>query len=1454
MLNRIITFSISNKLIIGIGVVALIVWGVFSYKSLPVDAVPDITNNQVQVITTVPSSGAEDIERLVTYPIEQTMASIPGIEEIRSFSRFGLSVVTMVFTDETDIYWARAQVNQRLLEAKSAIPPGMGEPTMAPVSTGLGEIFQYIIKPKPGFEKQYDATELRTIQDWIVRRQLIGTPGVADVSGFGGKVKQYEVAVRPEDLKRFDISLQDLFDALELNNSNTGGSYLTRSGTTYYIRSEGLTKSIEDIESIPLSVADQHPVLVRDVAAVRIGSATRYGALTNADKGEAVGGIVLMLKDANASKVIKDVKERMAQIEKTLPNGVEIEVYLDRTKLVDRAIHTVSTNLIEGALIVIFILVLLLGNVRAGLIVASVIPLAMLFAISMMNLFGVSGNLMSLGAIDFGLIVDGAVIIVEATLHHLVLRKNKGKLSQEQLNTEVERSAKGIMKSAAFGEIIILIVYLPLLTLVGIEGKMFAPMAQTVIFAIIGAFILSLTYVPMISSLVLSKKPLKENTFSDRLVGRVQRGYTPLFLKVIRHQKMVVSIVVGLFVVAILLFGQLGAEFIPSLDEGDFAVELRAPTGTALENTKDISLRSATSLKKNFPDEVVTVVGKIGTAEIPTDPMPMEACDLMIILKDKHEWKKADNRDDLAAMMQAQLEKDVLGASYGFQQPIQMRFNEMMAGAKQDVVVKIYGEDLDELMRYAEQVGAIAKNIQGAADVYVEEVTGLPQIVIRYNRQAMAQYGVSVEQINRAINMGFAGSSAGQVYEGEKRFDLVVRLDAESRKTSADIEQLTVVNRNGQSIPVGVLAQVKEESGPNQIQRDDAKRRIIVAFNVRGRDVESIVKEMEQKVNKQVKFGTGYYATYGGSYKNLEKAKERLGIAVPVALLLIIFLLFLTFQDIKQALLIFSAIPLAAIGGVFALWLRGMPFSISAGVGFIALFGVAVLNGIVLVAAFNELRKRFPKDIYRVILIGTRERLRPVMMTAMVASLGFLPMAISTGSGAEVQKPLATVVIGGLITATFLTLFLLPVMYSFVMLRAEKAKAKKHQELLKKTLVLVPLIGICFTSFSQSNLSVEECVKIALSNHPSVKNAQLAVDQAQLTNKTLVAIPQTDVSAMIGQYNSYNKTDNNFAINQAIPFPTVFAKANVLGRNDINYRSLQALSVAHQLELSVRSAYDYVSYLTQKRTDLLAAVQSYNDLLEITKKQALLGEKSDLDEGLVRLSLIPLQQQLTLVEGQLLSAKKELQVLLFTSEEPSLRLDEYTLLPLLTGNLAVDSSTIVKLENQNAIRLQAETNLLKAQKLPTISLGYFNQTLIGTQSINGQNMVFTGADRFQGVNAGVTIPIFMRAENGRIEQNKIAVLQAENSILLRKLEIENRRLALQTEWQTKAKQLEVWLSTDQPIANKVMQQLQFSYEKGEIGIERVLLQKEQVIQLQLQQLENVRMANLLQIEYIYLNR
>ena len=1030
MLNKIIEFSIKNKLIIILMTLGLIIYGLFELKKLPIDAVPDITDNQVQIITVSPSLGAPDVERFITFPLEQTNYNIQGIKEMRSFSRFGLSVITIVFRDDVDLLVARQQVAERLQQVSKDIPTNLGVPQMAPISTGLGEIYQYVVRPKKGFEHRYNPMELRTIQDWIVRRQLLGTPGVADVASFGGNLKQYEVAVNPAILKSMGVTITEVFNALQKNNQNTGGAYIEKGPSVLFIRTEGLMNKIPDIENtVVKNLADGTPILIKNIGKVQYGKAIRYGAMTFNGKSEVAGGVVMMMKGSNSNEVIKLVKSRIEEIQKTLPEGVKIDAFLDRTKMVNNAIGTVSKNLLEGALIVIFVLVLFLGNFRAGLLVASVIPLAMLFAIIMMNIFGVSGNLMSLGALDFGLIVDGAVIIVEAILHrfkHLTKFQDK-KISQEFMDREVYTSSSTMMNSAVFGQIIILIVYLPILTLQGIEGKMFKPMAQTVIFALLGAFILSLTYIPMMSSLFLSKKIDLKKNFSDKMMDQLEAFYHRTLNFVLKIPNLVFFSVVGLFLISLFLMSRLGGEFIPSLPEGDFAVDTRVLPGSNLKTSTDAVQKSSKILMKKFP-EIEKIVGKTGSSEIPTDPMPIDASDMMIILNPRAEWTSAKTYNELAEKMSAELKKNLVGVTYSFQYPVAMRFNELMTGARQDVVCKIYGENLDTLKVYAEKLGAISKKINGAQNIYVEPISGMPQIVISYKREALSQFGLNVEDVNNIINTAFAGQSTGSVFEGEKKFDLVVRLDGEQRKNVDDVNNLLISTPSGIEIPLSTVASVELKESVNQIQRENAQRRIIVGFNVRNRDIQSTVEDLQKVVEKDFKLPSGYSISYGGTFENLQQAKSRLMIAVPISLLLILLMLYFAFNSVKYGLLIFSAIPLSMIGGILSLWIRDMNFSISAGVGFIALFGVAVLNGIVLIAEFNR-QKLVHSDLKEVVKIGGKTRLRPVLMTAFVASLGFLPMAISTGEGAEVQRPLATVVIGGLLLATFLTLYLLPLIY-----------------------------------------------------------------------------------------------------------------------------------------------------------------------------------------------------------------------------------------------------------------------------------------------------------------------------------------------------------------------------------------------------------------------------------------
>lgn len=1029
MIDRIIGFSIRHKLVIGLFTVFLVAWGLYSLKQLPIDAVPDITNNQVQVITLAPTLAAQETERFITAPIELAMATIPDVIELRSISRFGISVITVVFKDEVDIYKARQLVGERLKEAEDQIPKGVGTPELAPITTGLGEIYHYVLHAKPGYEHKYSAMELRTIQDWIVKRQLSGTPGVAEVSGWGGYLKQYEISIRPEALNNMNVSFAEIFEALEHNNENTGGAYIEKGPNAYFIRGLGIVNSLEDLEKVVIKNVNRIPLLIKDVATVQYAHALRYGAVSRDGQGEVVAGIALMLKGENSSEVIKNVKERIEKIQKSLPEGVVIEPYIDRTTLVNKAIGTVSTNLIEGGLIVVFILVLLLGNLRAGFVVASVIPLSMLFAVGLMNLFGVSGNLMSLGAIDFGLIVDGAVIIVESIIHSITgNEKYLGGMTQNQMDDEVHLSARQMMTSASFGQIIIFIVYLPILALVGIEGKMFRPMAQTVSFAILGAFILSLTYIPMMSALALSKKTDHKKNIADFIMLILHRFYKPTIHWALGHRKNIVGMAIVLFAISFGIFWNMGGEFIPTLEEGDFAVETALMQGSSLSQSVKVCNQAEKILKKQFP-EVVHVVSRIGSAEIPTDPMPIERGDLMVALKDKSEWTSASSREELQEKMEEALSV-IPGVMFEMTQPIQMRFNELMTGIRQDVAVKIYGDDLDKLTELANEVARFIAPIEGIETPVVEKVTGLPQITVEYKRDKIAQYGLTVSEINKIIKMAFAGEVAGSVYEGEKRFDLVVRLDKAYRQNLDDVRNLYINLPTGFKVPLSQVADIQLKEGPAQISRDNTQRRIFVGFNVRGRDVESVVEEIQEKLDKELHTPPGYHVTYGGQFENLLAAKSRLAIAVPAALALIFLLLFFAFHSIKEALLIYTAIPLSAIGGVLALWIRDMPFSISAGVGFIALFGVAVLNGIVLISYFNHLEREGVKDVIERVLKGTAVRLRPVVMTAAVASLGFLPMAISTSAGAEVQKPLATVVIGGLISATLLTLVVLPVLYT----------------------------------------------------------------------------------------------------------------------------------------------------------------------------------------------------------------------------------------------------------------------------------------------------------------------------------------------------------------------------------------------------------------------------------------
>ena len=1424
MLNKIIDFSIKNKFFVGILTVALFVFGIYNVKKLPIDAQPDITSNQVQVITVAPSFSAEDIERLVTFPIEQASSNIGGITEIRSFSRFGLSLVTIVFDDDTDVYWARQQVSERLIQVQNEIPEGIGEPQLGPISTGLGEIYQYVVRAEKGYEAQYDETELRTIQDWIVRRQLLGVPGVADVSSFGGKLKQYEIAINPQNLQAYNLSINDIFDALENNNQNTGGAYIEKGPTSLFIRSEGLIGSISDIENISVSRSKMGtPILLKDVAEVTQGFANRYGAMTYNDQGEVSGAIVMMLKGANSNEVVQKVQDRIEEIKKTLPEGVVIEPFLDRKKMVDNTIKTVQINLLEGALIVVFILVLFLGNLRAGFIVASVIPLSLMFAIIMMNVFGVGGNLMSLGALDFGLIVDGAVIIVEAAMHQLAHSKKfgfKDTLTQKDMDSTVGFSAKKMVNSAVFGQMIILIVYLPIFTLQGIEGKMFKPMAQTVAFALIGAFILSLTYVPMISSLVLSKNKKTEPNLSDRVMDKIGIFHQHYLLKALHARKLIVGLVIGLFAVSVFLMTRLGGEFIPALEEGDFAVEARILPGSNISTTIEYTSKAAKILKDKFP-EVEKVVTKIGSGEIPTEPMPMDAGDMIIVLKPKKEWTSAKTFPELSSKMSEAL-KDIPGLSTGFQFPVQMRFNELMTGARQDVVVKIFGENLDSLAHNANKIGKIINNVEGAQDLYIEPVNGIPQVVIDFDRALIAQYGLSIGEANRIINMAFAGQSTGMVFEGEKRFDLVVRLDKNKRSNIEDIKNLLIPMPSGNQIPLHQIASVALKNTPNQIQREDAKRRIVVGFNVKGRDVESVVNELQKKVDQEIKLPTGYYTTYGGAFENLNQAKSRLSIAVPVALILIFVLLYFAFNSIKESLLIYTAIPLSAIGGILFLVLRDLPFSISAGVGFIALFGIAVLNGIVLVAEYNRLRDHGIRNPTRIVLIGTRTRLRPVLMTAAVASLGFLPMALSNGSGAEVQRPLATVVIGGLIGATFLTLFVLPILY--VMFHHINFKKKNSHHVVLKSLLIIFFLGSTHSFFAQEKYSLSQLLKVVDEQNLEVQNAQLNVLYHQKNVDANRSLSPIEIGSEFGQLNTEN-FDTKFSVSQTIQFPVVFKRIKQV--NEQMVKIAEAKSNVTKIEAKQRLAQAYIEMQSLYRTkDLLVDNQTiYKQFLDKAQLRLKKGESNRSEVSTAIIQLKSIENQIQMVNAEIDIMARELQFLTQSDHLVYANNDE------IQWNLAFSESDIsthpLIHQNQKEIELSnLEVEVEKSKKIPSLSVGISNQSF---KEIDNH--------RYSSGMVGLQIPIFNRGVNSSIEASKIKTELAKQQMKL-------NTKSLQTNWDQMMQQIKAYdailldyESTQIPASQDLQKTINRQLLEGEINFLDWVILNNQIIEVKTKYLE-----------------
>ncbi|SFN43173.1 cobalt-zinc-cadmium resistance protein CzcA [Bizionia echini] len=1432
MLEKIIKFSLKNKLIILLGVLAIVGFGMVSLTQISIGAVPDITNNQVQVITTSRNLSTQDVEQFITYPVELEMANLPGVQEIRSVSKFGLSVVTIVFDDNLGTYLPRQLIAEKIKSATEKIPAGFGVPEMGPITTGLGEIYQYILDVKPEFKDQYTITDLRSIQDWVVKRQLSGIPGVVEVNTWGGFLKQYEVAINPKKLTAMNISISSVYEALEKNNSVAGGGYIEKTNKAYFIRGEGLVSSLKDIENIVVK-NDGVPIYIKDVANVGFGHATRFGAITGNGEGEKVLGQIMMLKGGNSKQIIDAVKERVTSIQKTLPEGVYINGFLERSELINKTTFTVAENLILGSLIVIFVVVLLLGNWRSGLVVASVIPLSLLFAISLMNIFGVDANLMSLGAIDFGIIIDGAVIIVEFIAFQITAQSAKLKtISKEAIDSITLQSASKMMNSAIFGQLIILIVFIPILSLSGIEGKMFKPMALTFSFALVGAMMLCLTYVPVISSLFLKPSKPSPKNISVKLMNTINKWYSPIIHWALQNKRLVVGLAAVLLMVSIGIFNKMGGEFVPTLDEGDFVIQPVLKTGTSLGKTIEITTKIENILLDKFP-EVAQVVSRIGAAEVPTDPMSMEQSDVIIKLNPKNTWISASSKDELAEKFKEALEI-IPNMELEFTQPIEMRFNELITGVRADVAIKIFGEDLSILATKAEAIKTAISDVEGASDIIVEKVEGLPQMSVNYNRSKIARYGLNIADLNQIISMGFAGDVVGQVFEGEKRFDLAIRLDAKNRQNLTDLQNLYVDIPSGGKIPLSELADISYTTGPAQISRDDTKRRIVVGVNVRNRDLQSVVNDIQSRINSSIQLPVGYNITYGGQFENLQSAKDRLLIAVPVALVLIFILLYFAFNSVKDALMVYSAIPLAAVGGILLLWLRDLPFSISAGVGFIALFGIAVLNGIVLIEHFKDLKLKGVTDIETRIKRGTTERLRPVLLTALAAALGFLPMAVSTNAGAEVQRPLATVVIGGLITATLLTLVVLPVLYAWI-------EERKQLKMNKKQMSTVVILLISMVGFSQENpLNISETLALAVKNNAAIKVSNLEIDELDARIESAFSFDKT---AFYYSYDENNLAINNeplkvFGVSQDFLFPTRYFAEKRVNKAVYNMQLSKHNMALLKLKQEVYSNYYALSYAKNKAKTYQFLDSLYKQFSKNAKRRFELGETNYLEmitaeskERQMQTRYIQAKQDVLVKKQQLLKVVQTDS--LETISEPLEKLT-VTALPISDNNPGLAYFE----ETKNYY--QALKNKEKQALLPDISAEYF----VGSNSGLNTNI--------QGYQIGLKIPLIFSGNASRIKASKIA----EEVISMQQIDY---RLKLQSDYQKLLEQLEqhhaailYYETQGEKLSEEIIKTANRSFQEGEIDFFQYIQSIETAKDMELEYLDNLNTYNQTVITLNYL--
>lgn len=1427
MFQSIVRFAVTKKLFVGLTTLFLLAGGIYSMMTLPVDAVPDITNNQVQIVTVSPTLAPQEVEQLITFPIEVAMSNIMNVQEIRSVSRFGLSVVTVVFKESVPILDARQLINEQIQTVAGEIPPELGTPEMMPITTGLGEIYQYTLDVEPGYEKRYDAMELRTIQDWIVKRQLSGIPGIVEINSFGGYLKQYEVAVDPDALYSLNITIGDVFEALSRNNENTGGSYIEKVNRAYYIRSEGMISSLDDIRRIVVANRGGIPIHVSDVGTVKFGSAKRFGAMTRDGKGECVGGIAMMLKGANANVVTRELESRVEKIQKMLPEGVTINPYLNRSELVNRNISTVIRNLIEGAIIVFIVLMLFLGNVRAGLIVASVIPLAMLFTFILMHIFGVSANLMSLGAIDFGIVVDGSIVIVEGILAHLFVRQNLGRtLSRREMDEQIIAGAGNVVRSATFAVIIILIVFFPILTLTGIEGKYFTPMAKTLVFCIIGALLLSLTYVPMMSSLVLRRRISDRPTFADRFFAWLNRIYQRCLAFCLRFSWGTVAVAVAAFIGSLMLFTRLGAEFIPTLDEGDFAMQMTLPAGSSLTRSIAVSEQAEKILMENFP-EIKHVVAKIGTAEVPTDPMAVEDADVMIVMKPFEEWTSASSRAELVEKMKAALDT-IPDVEFNFSQPIQLRFNELMTGAKADIAIKLYGEDMAELYDKAREAARYVEQVPGASDVLVEQAMGLPQLVVKYNRAKIARYGINIEELNSIIRSAYAGETAGTVFENERRFDLVVRLD-QRKVADLNLDRLFIRTSEGVQIPVSEVATIDLVNGPLQINRDATKRRVVIGVNVRDADIQQVVESIRQTLEQHVTLKPGYYFEYGGQFENLQNAIRTLLVVIPVALMLILLLLFFAFKSVTYSLVVFSTVPLSIIGGILALWLRGLPFSISAGVGFIALFGVAVLNGILMINHFNALRESTTHRLStgRVIARGTQHLLRPVFLTGLVASLGFVPMAVATSAGAEVQRPLATVVIGGLFVSTLLTLFVVPVFYRLVG-SAPLLLRRLLPVLMLPALMLLPLEG-----HSQQRVTLDEAVAMALENHPRLKSADAAVERTRAMRGESWELAPTTVDYSFGQLNGTERNDREISITQSFgSLLTPFYK-NALVRRQTetggHYREL----VRREVVAEVKRAWSYYLYtqeLCRLYADQNALAAELSRTSELRYQQ---GDITRLEQSMTATMAAEMRNRLFQAQEEQKVAAARLQWACY-ADAPLMPSD--TLLTRFDAPKEI-SADLQRSYFQSQVReAEARTRVEKSRFFPELSFGYQRQNILPDKGLNAYVI-------------GASFPIFFNTRRSRIRQAKADAYIARNDAALNLRNVDNRITELQANLRRYEESLRYYVESALPEAETLVRAARLQLANSETTIAEYIMSLNTALEIRRGYIETLNQYNITALEY-----